>query len=150
MKIIGINVKLPAPMDQATIINNAIGGTTDAFLWRNYWGQDPDTLYVWFYRKSVVNFNHLNDPVIDADLDKGRTTPNMADRKKAYENFNKRMNTQAYNLWTWYTSWFIAHTDQVHGIVGPNLPDDERQAGRPEPVDILDGYHQLLGVWKSK
>ncbi len=150
MKAIGVDVKLPAPVDQATIINNAIGGTTDAFLWRNYWGQDPDTLYVWFYGKSVVNFNHVDDPQINAALDKGRTSPNTADRKAAYEDFNKRMSSQAYNLWTWYTDWFIAHTDNVHGIVGPNLPDANGKPGSEQAVDILDGYHQLLGVWKSK
>ena len=33
----------------------------DSFLWRNYPGQDPDTMYVWFYGGSVVNFNHIND-----------------------------------------------------------------------------------------
>ncbi len=150
MKIIGVDVKLPAPTDQATIINNAIGGTTDAFLWRNYWGQDPDTLYVWFYGGSVVNFNHLNDPIIDAALDKGRTSPDTATRKAAYETFNKRMSSQAYNLWTWYTQWFIAHTSKVHGIVGPNLPNASGKPGTQQAVDVLDGYHQLLGVWKSK
>ncbi len=46
---VGITVKLPSPVDQATIINQAIGSQVDAFLWRNYPGQDPDTLYVWFY-----------------------------------------------------------------------------------------------------
>ena len=40
--------------------------------------------------------------------------------------------------------------DNVHGIVGPNLPDANGKPGSEQAVDILDGYHQLLGVWKSK
>jgi peptide/nickel transport system substrate-binding protein len=69
---VGIDVTLAPPVDQATLINQAIGGSTDAFGWRNYPGQDPDTLYVWFYGGSVVNFNHLDDPVVNDALDKGR------------------------------------------------------------------------------
>ncbi len=48
MAAIGITVNLPAPVDQATIINQAIGDRVDSFLWRNYSGGDPDTLFPWF------------------------------------------------------------------------------------------------------
>ena len=87
MALIGINVTLPAPVDQATIINQAIGSQVDSFLWRNYPGQDPDTLYVWFYGGSPVNFNHIDDPVVNSDLDKGRSgrTPDQTARKGYYE-----------------------------------------------------------------
>ena len=83
MAQIGITVTLPAPVDQATIINQAIGGQVDAFLWRNYPGQDPDTMYVWFYGGSPVNFNHINDPQVDADLDKGRAEPDESQAHRA-------------------------------------------------------------------
>ena len=33
---VGIKVNLPQPVDQAAIINQAIGGQVDSFLWRNY------------------------------------------------------------------------------------------------------------------
>ena len=75
LNVVGINVNLPAPVDQATIINQAIGSQVDAFLWRNYPGQDPDTMYVWFYGGSVVNFNHIDDPIMNKALDAGRSDP---------------------------------------------------------------------------
>ncbi len=150
MKAIGINVKLPAPVDQATIINQAIGGQADAFLWRNYPGLDPDSLYVWFYGGSVVNFNHIDDPIIDQALDAGRSEPDKAKRTTDYETFVKRLSSQAYSFWSWYTEWFIAHDDAVHDIVGPNLPDESGQPGSVKPVPIVAGYHQLLGIWVSK
>jgi len=146
---VGVTVNLPKPVDQATIISKAIGGSVDSFGWRNYPGQDPDTLYVWFYGGSVVNFNHLNDPIINKALDDGRTNKDPAVRKKAYETFNKRMTDQVYNFWTWYTQWFVATQPNVHGVVGEPLPDE---AGNPtgKPVPMIAGIHQTVGLWKSK
>lgn len=147
---VGIDVTLAPPVDQATLINNAIGGTTDAFGWRNYPGQDPDTLYVWFYGGSVVNFNHLDDPVVNDALDKGRSEPDPDKRKGYYETFVKRLSSQVYNWWTWYTQWFVAHKSNVHGISGPNLPDASGAPGNEKPVPMLAGIHQTVGMWKSK
>jgi peptide/nickel transport system substrate-binding protein len=149
MKEIGITVKLPAPVDQATIINQAIGGSVDAFLWRNYPGADPDTMYVWFHSGSTVNFNHIDDPQVDKDLDEGRKEPDPDKRKALYEDFNKRLSSQVYNLWTWYENWFVSGKNNVHGVNGPNLPDETGQPGKVKPPELLAGYHQLLGMWVS-
>lgn len=148
--LIGITVNLPTPVDQSTIINMAIGGQVDSFGWRNYPGQDPDSLFVWFKGGSVVNFNHVNDPIINQTLDAGRSEPDANKRKALYETFNERMSSQVYNLWTWYTAWFVAHDTNVHGISGPNLPNEAGAVGTEKPVDLLAGYHQLLGIWKTK
>jgi peptide/nickel transport system substrate-binding protein len=150
MAQIGINVTLPAPVDQATIINQAIGSQVDSFLWRNYPGSDPDGSYVWFYGGSPVNFNHVNDPVVNSALDKGRAEPNPATRKTYYETFNKQLSSQVYNIWTWYENWYIAEKSNIQGILGPNLPDATGAPGSQKPVDILAGYHQLLGLWVQK
>ncbi len=149
LNAVGITVNLPKPVDQATLISQAIGGNVDAFGWRNYPGQDPDTLYVWFYGGSVVNFNHLDDPIINKALDDGRVNSDPAIRKKAYETFNKRMTDQLYNLWTWYTQWFVATQPNIHGILGEPLPDaDGNPTGKPVPM--IAGIHQTVGIWKSK
>ena len=145
-----MTVNLPAPVDQAQIINLAVGGAVDAFLWRNYPGQDPDTMYVWFKGGSIVNFNHIDDQVMNQALDDGRSNPDESARKTDYETFNKRMSSQAYNFWTWYTQWFLGARSNVHGFVGPNLPDASGAPGKDEAVDILAGYHQLLGIWVDK
>lgn len=146
---VGIKVNLPAPVDQATIINQAIGGSVDAFLWRNYPGSDPDIMYVWFYGGSVVNFNHVDDEIMNKALDDGRSEPDPAKREQAYETFNKRLSSQAYTLWSWYETWYIAHDSNIKGILGPNLPDANGDVGTEKPAQILAGFHQLLGMWKS-
>ncbi|MGZ4691226.1 MAG: ABC transporter substrate-binding protein [Acidimicrobiia bacterium] len=150
MALIGINVTLPAPVDQATIINQAIGSQVDSFLWRNYPGADPDTMYVWFHSASPVNFNHINDAQVDSDLDKGRAEPDANVRKGLYEDFNRILSTKVYNIWTWYENWYIASKASVQGILGPNLPDASGNPGSQKPVDVLAGYHQLLGIWVKK
>jgi len=147
-----IDVTLAPPVDQGTLINQAVGGSVDAFGWRNYPGQDPDTLYVWFYGGSIVNFNHVDDQIMNDALDAGRQEPDPDKRREQYETFNKRMSEQAYNMWTWYTQWFVAHSGDVHGVSGPNLPDPDSADGAPgnkKPVDLLAGYHQMLGLWTS-
>ena len=77
-------------------------------------------------------------------------TPTESARTTDYETFNKRMSSQAYNFWTWYTQWFLGARSNVHGFVGPNLPDASGAPGKDEAVDILAGYHQLLGMWVDK
>ncbi len=150
MAKIGITVTLPAPVDQATIINQAIGSQVDSFLWRNYPGADPDTMYVWFHSKSTVNFNHINDPQVDSDLDKGRADRRRDRPQGVLPDFNKRLSSQVYNIWTWYENWYIASKSTVKGILGPNLPDATGAPGSQKPVDVLAGYHQLLGLWVQK
>jgi len=145
----GVKVNIPKGTDQATQIAQAIGGTIDAFLWRNYPGEDPDTMYVWFHSGSTINFNHLDDPVIDRALEDGRANPDPAARKKAYETFNRRLSTEAYNIWTWRQQWFVATSSKVHGVTGPALPGPDGAPGSDRPIPMIAGYHQLLGLWVS-
>lgn len=148
--IVGITVNLPAPVDQAQIINQALGGAVDAFAWRNYPGADPDTLYVWFHSGSPVNFGKINDPIIDKALDDGRSELDPAKRKVDYETFVGQMSSEITTLWGWYTDWFIGSNDKVTGILGPNLPDESGKPGKDKPAAVFAGYHQLLGISKTK
>jgi peptide/nickel transport system substrate-binding protein len=146
MAAIGIKVNLPAPVDQATIINQAIGNQVDSFLWRNYVGGDPDTLYPWFEGGSPLNFNKIDDPKVDAALAAGRSQPDPAKRTAIYEGLNRRLSTQAYNLYTWYVNWYVAEQSNVKGVAGPNLPDANGKPGKLKPVSVLAGWHQVLGL----
>jgi peptide/nickel transport system substrate-binding protein len=150
MAQIGVTVTLPPPVDQAQIINLAIAGGVDSFLWRNYPGSDPDTLYVWFHGGSPVNFNHIDDPIMNEALDKGRSEQDPDTRAGYYETFNKRLSSQVYNFYSWYTQWFIGSAPDVHGFIGPNLPDETGAPGTEKAIDVLAGYHQMLGIWKDQ
>lgn len=149
MAQIGVTVNLPRPIDQPTIINQAIGGSVDAFIWRNYPGIGGDSMYVWFHSKSPVNFNHVSDAQLDKDLDQGRVEADPAKAAALYQDFDRRMSSQVYNLWGWYEQWFVGTKPSVHGVFGPNLPDPTGKPGADKPVPMVAGYHQLLGIWVS-
>ena len=155
---VGITVNLPQPVDQPTIINQAIGGNVDAFGWRNYPGLVGDTMYVWFYgttqpnsqgARNPVNFNFVNDPQLNQDLDQARAEPDPTKRAQLYQDFNKRLTSQYADFWGWYTPWFIVTKPNIHGVLGPNLPDASGNTGSDKPTPVLAGYHQLLGLWKG-
>jgi peptide/nickel transport system substrate-binding protein len=150
-KQVGINMKIK-PEEQAALINDAIGGKFQAVTWRNHPGGDPDTQYVWWYdgdpdpkiTPNPVNFGRINDPLMDKLLDEGRTEPDQAKRKKIYEDLNREFGKKVWNVWAWFTPWAIAENKNVHGILGPNLPD----GSKPNPG--LPVGHSLMGMWISR
>jgi len=144
---VGITVHLARPTDQGTLIATAITGGVNAFLWRNYPGGDPDSIYVWFHSGSILDFNHVDDPVIDDALDRGRVATDRAERAEIYQGLMRHMATQVYNYWLWYQQWWVASTDAVHGVVGPGLPGPDGKESDVRPPPIVAGYHLLLGLW---
>ncbi|CAB4660118.1 unannotated protein [freshwater metagenome] len=146
---LGITVNLPSPIDEAQIVNSALAGKTDAFLWRNYPGSDPDTLYVWFHSGSIVNFGHINDPVIDTALEQGRIETDPAKRTAIYTKLFKHMSSTTPALWFGYSDWYIASKSNIKGIIGPNLPDANGKPGKEKPSQVVAGFHQLLGISKG-
>ena len=152
----GIKVQLSSVPDQSTYINVAIGRKYDAILWRNQPGADDDTQYVWWHCgnspaagtdpngapacDNPVNFGGFNDPIINADLDKARSSSSAAERKTLYEDINREFAKQLWNLWSQWTLWTVAYKPNIHGLLGPSLPDGGPAfTGLPtgHPVDTL-------------
>ena len=70
---------------QATIINDALAGTYQATLWRQFGAVDPDLNYVWWSTQTTgpplpLNMARNSDPRIQTALLAGRTTTDHADR----------------------------------------------------------------------
>jgi len=142
-KKIGINVKINSE-EQAKLISDSIGGSFQAVTWRNHPGGDPDTQYVWWYGPSnPVNFGRFNDPVINQLLDQGRSEPDEAKRATIYEDLNREFAKKVWNVWGWFAPWAVAEGPNVHGIIGPKLPDGSL------PSTQLAVGHTLIGVWIS-
>jgi len=135
----GIRVDLQSIGDQTQYINQAIGKQFEAILWRNHPGGDPDLQYVWWHCgngsgsapadpnapacDNAVNFSGFNDPVLNTLMEKGRSSLNEAERKQAYEDLNREFAKQRYSLWGQWTLWAIAFQPNIHGVLGPDLPD---------------------------
>jgi peptide/nickel transport system substrate-binding protein len=149
LKTAGITANLVPVADQSTLINNALGRSFDAVLWRNHPGADPDTQYVWWHCSNAppepcdnpVNFAGFNDADINRLLDEGRVELDEAKRKTIYEDLNREFANELYDLWAQWTIWSIASQPNVHGILGPDLPDGSK------PFPGLATGHPVEGMW---
>ena len=138
----GFTIVLEAE-SEAAVIDRAINGDFDIASFRNQPGDDPDSNYNWWYGKgNLVNFGRFNDPVINANLEKGRVSSDRETRKAAYEAVNRQFAKESWNLYLWFAPWAVAEASNVHGILGPPLPD----SGGPAPARIVTG-HPLHGIW---
>jgi peptide/nickel transport system substrate-binding protein len=145
---IGIKMTVKA-VDESQGINNVIGKQFQAVGWRNHPGFDPDTEWVWWHCSPVpantcdnpVNFNGFNDPVINKALDDARVAADPATRTKLYEDINRQFAKELWNLWGQYVLWTVEYTPNIHGVLGPKLPDG---------ADAFTGLptgHPVLGLW---
>jgi peptide/nickel transport system substrate-binding protein len=131
-------------VDQTAEISTAISGDYDVLLWRNHAGEDPDTQYIWWHSGEPTNFGKIDDPEIDRLLEEGRATSDPAARTAAYEGVTEAFAQDIWNVWAWYVDWGIATGPDVHGILGPPLPDGS------EPFPILAGLHPTAGIWVDR
>ncbi len=165
LQAVGIKTTLTS-VEQSQLINQAIKGTYQMIGWRNHGGIDPGEQYVWWYGKgNPVNFSRFDDPVINCLLDVGRSAAdvdgclkdpanlkldpklasiNPTDRKAVYLELNRWFADRAYDIWGGYATWTIATAPNVHGILGPDLPDGAK------PGDSLVNGNPVLGMWVGK
>jgi peptide/nickel transport system substrate-binding protein len=127
-------------VDQASLINTALGGDWQALSWRNHPGGNPDGQYNWWKTGSPVNFGKFSDPKIDQLLDQGRAEPDKEKATATYEDINRQFGSEVYNIWLNWTQWDIASDPTVSGVFGPNNPDGS------EPFPGLATGHPVLGL----
>jgi peptide/nickel transport system substrate-binding protein len=139
----GFKVNLKT-VEQAALINNALGSDWNAMAWRNHPGGAPDLQYVWWKSGSPVNFGKFNDPEMDALLDAGRLESDSDKAAAIYQDVNRRFGSQVWNAWLNWTIWDVATAPSVHGVFGPDLPD----GGKPFPG--LATGHPVSGMWISQ
>jgi len=142
-------------VEQTQYINVAIQRNFQMYGWRNFPGSDPDSLFVWWHCNgdipgapgacdNIVNFSGFNDAQINSDLEKGRSELDPAKRASYYEDLNRQFSKQLYDLWMSWTLWAVATSPNVHGVMGPNLPD-----GGP-PFPGLATGHPMSYIYLTK
>jgi peptide/nickel transport system substrate-binding protein len=141
---VGMSVEI-VTLDQSTQIDNAISGDYQAIRWREHRGGDPDEQYVWWKSSAgeppnPVNFNRFSDPEIDGLLDQGRTIADPVERTQIYEDLNRRLGEQAWNLWLYYTPWTVATAPDVHGVPGEG-------PSSADPFPGLAAGHLVSYMW---
>ena len=138
-------------VEQTQYINVAIQRNFQMYGWRNFPGSDPDSLFVWWHCNTpnppcdnLVNFAGFSDPTINSNLDQGRSELDPAKRATYYEDINRQFSKQLYDLWMSWTLWSVATSPNVHGIMGPNLPDGSK------PFPGLATGHPMTYIYLTK
>ncbi|MCU1430873.1 MAG: hypothetical protein JWL83_4873 [Actinomycetia bacterium] len=173
MKAVGITMNIKQE-EQSTMINDAISGNFQVTAWRNHPGFDPDTQWVWWHCGAVpaaasptetnigepgppqngnncnnaVNFGRFNDAQINKNFETGRSNPDPAVRKTAYEDLNKSFAKQVWNAWGFYALWTLPSQSNVKGQLGPNLPTaTSPDAVGNAPFTGLSSGDDTSGLW---
>jgi peptide/nickel transport system substrate-binding protein len=128
---IGVDTTIETiPQDQ--FITNALFGAPNFFIygWRQHAGIKVDEQNFWWNSKSFapdgalsLNFDRIQDPIVDSNLAIARSDPDEAKRKAAAEAINREMAKQCYQIPTNWTLWAVVSTPQLHGIGETTMPD---------------------------
>jgi peptide/nickel transport system substrate-binding protein len=116
-----VNINIIA---QATIINNALAGTYQTTLWRQFGAVDPDLNYVWWTPQLATGALALNmarnvDARIQAALIAGRETSNKSARTKAYQQINQYLAEDIPYLWLARDTWAVIANPKVQNFANP-------------------------------
>ncbi len=125
---ISVNTEL---IEQSQFILNAAVGDYQAYEWRQFGGADPDYDYIWWASENsappgegiALNFARNEDPELDAALQQGRASTDLAVRKEAYAKVQERLNTTLPYIWLDRAEWALIATNAVRGITNGPLPD---------------------------
>jgi peptide/nickel transport system substrate-binding protein len=131
-----VNINIIA---QATIINNALAGSYQATVWRQFGAVDPDLNYVWWTSQLASGSLALNmarnvDPRIQAALVAGRTTSNKAIRTKQYQNINQYLAQDIPYLWLARDTWAVIANPNVQNFANPKTVQGTPAVGFDEGV----------------
>jgi peptide/nickel transport system substrate-binding protein len=139
---IGLDVEVHS-VDEATLINEAIGGSFQANVWSQHAGGEPDAQYIWWHGgPNPTNFARIDDPEIDAALEQGRVETDPARRREIYEGLSRRFAEKTWNVWLNYSEWGIALAPEVHGVLSAELPDDGGKV-----FTGVAGGHPVHAMW---
>jgi ABC-type transport system substrate-binding protein len=124
---------------QATIINDALAGTYEATLWRQFGAVDPDLNYVWWSTTTVgpplpLNMARNNDPRIQTALIAGRETNDKPDRIKAYQQINEYLAQDIPYLWLARDTWCVAANPNVQNFANPTTLQGSKAIAYDEGV----------------
>lgn len=118
------------PQDQ--FITNALLGAANFFIygWRQHAGIKVDEQNFWWNSASYapdgaisLNFDRLQDPIVDENLAIARSDPDPGKREAAAQEINKEMAKQCYQIPVSRTLWAIISNPSLHGIGETVMPD---------------------------
>ena len=144
----GVSVTTTTTEQSKFILDLATGGY-QANLTRQFSAADPAVDYVWWTGKNAtgplaLNFARLNDPELNAALDKGRGSPDMAVRKEAYATVQQRQTALVPYIWIAHSQWAIGAAKNIRNFTSMTLPDGAKAQS------FQGGTVKLTETWIEK
>jgi peptide/nickel transport system substrate-binding protein len=121
-------------IEQVTYIDDLVEGKFTAAADEQFSSPDPDLNYVWLSSTTAsgpiaLNFARNKDPLIEAALQKGRTSAAKEARIEAYQTVDQRLSADLPYLWFSRAPWSITGNNTVQNFANPILPDGTRGLG---------------------
>ena len=131
-----VNINILA---QSTLINDALAGTYQATLWRQFGAVDPDLNYVWWTPQLATGPIALNmarnvDQRIQTALLAGRTTTARSARVKAYQQINQYLAEDIPYLWFARDTWAVIANPKVQNFANPTTVQGSKAQAFDEGV----------------
>lgn len=141
----GMKVRI-VTTEESTLISNAIGGSYQASIWRQFGGQDPDGDSVWWNGANTkpplaLNMARNVDPKIDAALYVGRTSHLENQRQLAYITVARQLAKDLPYVWLNHTVWALGARNSVRGFDQTTLPNGEKTDA------MTSGVERLGQIW---
>ena len=130
--------------EQSKFILDLATGNYQADLSRQFSGTDPAVDYVWWTGKNASGPLALNFARLNAALDKGRASPDVAVRKEAYATVQKRQTALVPYIWLAHTQWALGAAKNVRNFTSMTLPD----GAKAQPFQ--GGIVKLTETWIEK
>jgi ABC-type transport system substrate-binding protein len=131
---VGFDVTLKV-FEQNELIDNALQGTFQAYLWRQFGAVDPDLNYIFWSTTTYsadnlsINMARNDDPAVEAALQVGRTSSDAGTRYRAYQKVNQLFAKDLPYLWQDRAVWAVVARPDVQNFANPTTPSGEKAYG---------------------
>jgi ABC-type transport system substrate-binding protein len=136
-------------VEQNDLINNALAGSFEALEWRQFGAVDPDLNYIFWSSTTIlskslsINMARNVDPQLEAALQLGRSSTDLAVRTQAYQTVNKRFALDLPYLWLDRAVWSVESTLKVQNWNNPTTPSGSKAYG------MIGGSIWPTQIWLS-
>jgi peptide/nickel transport system substrate-binding protein len=135
-------------VQQNELINNALKGDFQAYVWRQFGAVNPDLNYIFWSTTTItktlsINMARNDDPRVQTQLLVGRSSATAKARAKAYQKINEYFAQDLPYLWADRAVWAVVAHPDVQNFNNPTTPSGARAYG------FIGGSIWPTQIWRS-
>lgn len=132
LQAVGMKLSL-AQFQQADLINNALVGSFQANVWRQWAAVDPDLNYLFWSPTTIsalaTNFARDANPQVETYLQQGRTSSDLATRAQAYQKIAQIFAKDLPYIMNDRAVWSVIAKSDVQNYDNPTTPEGTKAYG---------------------